>query len=135
MDISPYIMKLDRKKVRNICGIGFDLVQCGERRWLEDKLIGDEITVQVKGAYGRTEDRKIHVPIRFWNFSWSLHEIQKNYPHLGEVETIEKAMRHAELNCFDPTGEPNNMATRLGYTSYSKFLETFQGHFKKDLNA
>ncbi len=131
IDVLPYVSVLNWQEVEEYAGMKFYREECrgeecrrdrhpidaaklnnGKCSYYEEKLISDEMIFQIKGAYGKIEDKHFWVPIRWWNFTWSVHEVKKHFPTLKD-----------QLNCFDISNHPDNKAREFGYPSYSKFLE------------
>jgi len=133
--LSPFRLELDMFKVKQYAGTKFRIEKCfGEGRcnkadahsshfWFEETICLDEMSIEVTTNERRKEQRKIWVPIRWYNFEFSyLKCLEKAPTEKNTLKLINQALDYARLNCFDPTGEPQNMASKLGFSSYSKFL-------------
>ena len=141
IDFLPYVQLVNWSDAKQYAGIKFSVAECcgelckrndhpndkanlGNHRcsWYEDSLVSEQVKVQKKGQFGKLEDVDVWLPIRYFNFVWAVEMVEERYPLATTFEKLQKAIQYAKLNCFDPTGVPNNLATRFGFTSYSKFL-------------
>ena len=137
ISIMNNLKHLDEKELSDVVGVYYKKSKCsGEKckredhqqngvcEWLDEVILTDRLQYQVKGQYNKMEDREVQIPVRYYNFMVALSNISANNPLLTEPEKINKSLKHAKMNCFGLDGKPENMAEKLGFSSYNMLLQS-----------
>lgn len=135
---AKYRNEIDPEEMRKYVGIKFYLQKCvgpdclregdhKEHFWFDERLVADEVTGKGLDVGGKLNEAKlISLPIRWFNFCLAVHTVTKKNPLLNGLKLMQKAIEHAKDNYFDPAGGPNNMANKMGFSSYSKLLKMIE---------
>lgn len=133
IDFSAIHQKFNILDLKKYAGVRYQFEKCigeglcrrdGDHKdhtWYDEVLISDEILLA--GGKGQL-DKKVWLPIRWYNFTLAVYKVMNGRKILkNDFEIATEAIKWAKDNCFDPSGAPNNMATKYEFTSYGKLLD------------